>query len=1071
MSTNTPLPVPSKAALRALRGIVFGTSCTLALVTEDRRRRINAARSAIHHANCIRSARRYHANSAAKEGQDIPAKEVPLETDLEAVVWREVEAQLQQQQLYKAPLQENNRSNSAVLGTELMLPQKIPTSLQHPMPSLAQQADEYRTRVRQCQPQPQPQEEATPDVIVAQIAEQTAAGDAPSLEAAVQALQSIGPIRKKRSVPAELQQALLEVSAPLCRACQQAGRLDLAEAVLAVAVQCEQLDEASYFAHDPLPVVDSLIPRAALEELKKMTGYQALQDRKRQKKEAKIAEEVNAGQTQPAPDVQDDDPAQLQRRACLAQLRRAALLFLPHFSGERTRPAADLVAVGQPLLAGMFAVGNVKLINSTYSAMVAYPGDMTGLSQWYLGQLHEGGLYQLEVWAFWTRPPAPEALSLAEFWAMGNRVVEAARETNSVRSGSVLRAMLQTFSTRRRLRTAWVTELLHSYWRATEDYAEVQRLFEEVVRVDDPEVTDIKKKGNPDRRLWKQLKRRVRHPDGVFRVMVQISLEAEWPDEAQRYFELAQAGDTAVAQNIRMLGLLALEQAREGDWESVWNLFRQAVPRGDDGQDQWPGVSAHEAERVFVPIVKEYLQTHTIGETEDLLRRYISELGVPVGREMVTLLAKEYGALREVHAFIGWLEFCAAAGFAVDAAFSNAILSSCHRHWKFCFRDLRTLFRKLRTLGRQVVDETTQRIMAHAAISDARPSGRGVRRRLRSLRLGGVGGMGCLGGISDTPGNRALAAADRRLDAPSAYLYMRQAYAAGHLAKTVRLYRQAVQGGMAPSTKHLQLAVAAEVQRRAATAATTGQLMNLDGTAALLQEAQAIGVDTDRAAAYVAIVLMEAESTTAAARKGREGAAAAVQTVLGQFEAGGVMVSDMALNRAAFRLFRAGHMRGALALALAAANTPVGGRRPGYNVWNFAVLAAAYSRLADAAGIRMAVEGAAASGVSTERLGQRVLKQARRQLQLRTGQTLAFLADESERPMSSSDAQIQQALLAIEEGLARAKAARRKLGHERRVVESAAVDIMRRAALEAGYTSRELDEDPWELPRLVVCPM
>ncbi|KUJ14405.1 uncharacterized protein LY89DRAFT_620853 [Mollisia scopiformis] len=58
------LPVPSKGALRALRNLALGTSCTVAistgLLTEDRRRRINTAREVHNNAKKLKSARRYH---------------------------------------------------------------------------------------------------------------------------------------------------------------------------------------------------------------------------------------------------------------------------------------------------------------------------------------------------------------------------------------------------------------------------------------------------------------------------------------------------------------------------------------------------------------------------------------------------------------------------------------------------------------------------------------------------------------------------------------------------------------------------------------------------------------------------------------------------------------------------------------------------------------------------------------------------------------------------------------------------------------------------------------------------
>lgn len=63
------LPVPSKGALRTLRNLALGTSCTVAfsagLLTEDRRRRINTAREIHDNAKKLKSSRKYHSTGTA----------------------------------------------------------------------------------------------------------------------------------------------------------------------------------------------------------------------------------------------------------------------------------------------------------------------------------------------------------------------------------------------------------------------------------------------------------------------------------------------------------------------------------------------------------------------------------------------------------------------------------------------------------------------------------------------------------------------------------------------------------------------------------------------------------------------------------------------------------------------------------------------------------------------------------------------------------------------------------------------------------------------------------------------
>lgn len=62
------LPVPSKGALRALRNIALGTSCTVAfsagMLTEDRRRRIRGARLVYDNAKKLKSSKQYHESNA-----------------------------------------------------------------------------------------------------------------------------------------------------------------------------------------------------------------------------------------------------------------------------------------------------------------------------------------------------------------------------------------------------------------------------------------------------------------------------------------------------------------------------------------------------------------------------------------------------------------------------------------------------------------------------------------------------------------------------------------------------------------------------------------------------------------------------------------------------------------------------------------------------------------------------------------------------------------------------------------------------------------------------------------------
>ncbi|KAK1720825.1 hypothetical protein BDP67DRAFT_379223, partial [Colletotrichum lupini] len=62
---SAPAPVPSKAAIHALRGLLFGTSCSLVLLAEERRQRIKIARSAVENGRRLKSLKRYSTSGVA----------------------------------------------------------------------------------------------------------------------------------------------------------------------------------------------------------------------------------------------------------------------------------------------------------------------------------------------------------------------------------------------------------------------------------------------------------------------------------------------------------------------------------------------------------------------------------------------------------------------------------------------------------------------------------------------------------------------------------------------------------------------------------------------------------------------------------------------------------------------------------------------------------------------------------------------------------------------------------------------------------------------------------------------
>ncbi|KAM0225374.1 hypothetical protein ACHAQD_001308 [Fusarium lateritium] len=75
----TPSPVPSRAAIHALRGVLLTTSCSVILLAEERRRRLNIARTALDNAKKLHTARVNRNSAALAESYSSRREAFPVE--------------------------------------------------------------------------------------------------------------------------------------------------------------------------------------------------------------------------------------------------------------------------------------------------------------------------------------------------------------------------------------------------------------------------------------------------------------------------------------------------------------------------------------------------------------------------------------------------------------------------------------------------------------------------------------------------------------------------------------------------------------------------------------------------------------------------------------------------------------------------------------------------------------------------------------------------------------------------------------------------------------------------------
>ncbi|KAK3294903.1 uncharacterized protein B0H64DRAFT_433970 [Chaetomium fimeti] len=982
---SSSLPVPSKAALTALRGLLVGTSCTLAVLAEDRRRKINNAVRAIENGEKIKSARRYRAGAGAlavaMEEEALwdprfgPLSDFGLELHRHDHTAKESGEARNQPPQWRAgedgvgTLAETTRVTS-VKGQTVAASTQSNTSNTTDTSSPAKPGQLVKSPKRaQIQPIPKPTASLksspswasmstemvksysfpTNDEIVVQVHEACNTKDPVHIGTALRTL--LDAIDHKLA-PDNLNRPWIEATARLCRTCQEEGRLDDAARLLDRIISQGLLQESDYVDHEPFTLIESLLARAELNQQ---------------------AQDVYA-----------------------ADIDLAVNLFGPKFV-ERPRGANQQVySLGRRLLELCFAAGLVQRGFGVYRRCIMSADDRgNDLAAWFLQKLYERQDYTTVVRTFITTFAQSSPLK-ASLDTVGDMVVDSVELAHDHRPNEVLETLhrLCTGLGNTKLYPKWVMKLLTSHWRKHRKFEEVEVMFEKL--------------------QTPRLKDSVFRSRNIYRIMVELALEAGQEAKADSYFALAISQHRSLASDVKLLGVVARFHAADGDWEAVRADF-EAMDQSREARDQVRG-------QVFVPVLKAYAETHTVRETEAFLKFYVDELNVPLSSFMVTLMAKQYGAIRDVNSLIAWLDYCSQAEFPVDAAFSNAILVRCRRQWNFPFRDLRTLFRKLQVLNPDFVDKHTEQVMADAALSDSKYGGKAARGRLLSLHID----------LPESPGR------DKHVHAEDVIFAMKQALRSGSSRRAVQIYQRAIHSNMPFSPHALQLAVQAHL---------TWAPTDFDGAYTILRRAQIKGEDITQTINHL---LAKQITSVASSTRNPQQADRLIRATLTHYHEAGIRITETSLHRAAALCLAVGHPWGAIHYALSAANER--GTEPCFNLQNFKILLAAYADLLDADRLRETIARGLASFYREDGACRAALRQARARV-ARSQAPASRVSSLEERKM--------RARAVVDEGIGRVVEARRELRAEGKVLEEAAVRIMRRAALDAGREEVDFAEVPW----------
>ncbi|KAI6093580.1 hypothetical protein F4821DRAFT_220937 [Hypoxylon rubiginosum] len=655
-----PLPIPSKAAIHALRGIALGTSCAIGVIVEDRRRKISTLKTAVSNKEKLRSAKQYHgmANPAALQLDD-----AIFEDELH---WHQLEDS-PRTAAHDYPLVKGRRRRNSTPYTSLeaetsvsLKPRDISESSSSPTAARTQSSSPQHTQ-RNTAPSlndlrglptylQTKNKSAVPvreqrsdkiDQVIEQINRILAGRDEERLDRALNVFfrssQTYNPSKG-------LDDTWVALSARLSKKCQEEGRWEDATKVLSVTISAGPLDERTFYDHNPLSIIEHW-------------------------------------------SSQTDENGHCPPDAIAA----ASHLFLASFKEKPKSHYAEVERIGTQLLALNLQSHNSPVAHSIYWRVLGqlqYPEKFTGqaIHEFFRHEDHKS------VVKYFLLNYSKMNPGKVNYNVVVDCVVMSVEQLKGCKAGEVIRALVEMNRPGRcqwRIRSRWPMKLLHSYWYRQHDFPGTLAFFDEI--------------------LSSGMLDKVGHPMGVYRSMVEISIKAGETDMAKYFYDEVVNKFPDMGNDIALKGFVAWAFAKTGDWDSVFEVFTEMQTLKHGQEDNYNSA--------FIQVLKLFAETHSVSEVRDFISKYKTDFDISMHRYMVTIVANMYGRNRDMPGFMSWLAYCSSAGFALDSGLCNAVLYNCSTQWNYPYPALRLLYLQIRKLDPTLIDNVTRRIMTQSAIA------------------------------------------------------------------------------------------------------------------------------------------------------------------------------------------------------------------------------------------------------------------------------------------------------------------------------------------------------------------
>ncbi|KAF3005438.1 hypothetical protein E8E14_003963 [Neopestalotiopsis sp. 37M] len=892
-----PVPVPSKAAIHALRGLALGSSCALGLIVEDRRRRISTLKTAVDNNKKIRTSRQYH--GAAEALRHVAEDAVVLSA--EDIHWHYDAGISSSSERGQGRLTTEGRSPSRnETGAKIIakeeqiarsehhakrsIPVKGPKSRIQPSEKTGSRVHTLRSSVDLTGPvdsggwakaAKQPKTSST-DEKIAEILDlpvsriKTRLQEPGMLDTYKTAF--ITSTQRRIAFKQTLDERWLNVSEALCTYCQENELWLSAQEILDAVVGPGKVDEARFYAHAPFPVIDSLLR-----------------------------------------DLEADGDAIVKK------LHLASRIFLANFENEPKLHGDEISKLGQTLIARLVQYNQLKQVHQVYWRVLKQLEHTQEFTAWFIENLSRYGDHKSVIKYFRLNfCKAAEKPTLFESTVI--HVLGSVEAMRGAQAEQVARALAQCSTNGLTPKAEWLQRLLQSHWNRYQDLQKTREFFDELV----------------DLGLLSKLK----YPEGVYQMMVKFSVLGGDSQTASHYRQETVRLAPHMQNDVLLNGYTTLMKAKHGHWDDVYRDYSE--------MRQYARSQPAAYSQGFVAILKVFLESHTVAQTEEFIRTYVKEMDVCLHRYVVTLMANKYAEVHDSEGLLTWLRYCRSQGLALDAAFTNAILRNLRLKWKFPFRELQKLYNAIRRLDLAMADGVTTRIMHSAAVEEGNYAGINIKHRLRTL------------GASPSRLPHIFKSANER-DVLHA---MTEELLRGNAVRAVVIYKRALRFGMPWCPKCFRVAVKASLQRKGD---------NFGITTKLISETYAEGHDITEAAS----ILIKAQIQQF--RGPFEQVMSNLQSLIARFESLGLTIESSVMTHAAIMSTKFKQHARAVDLCKLAMEQS-GATNPCFSRQSMRALLSAYWQTLNPVGLRWVVESLPSSPYAADKQAFALLKSTKRHM-------------------------------------------------------------------------------------------